>query len=387
MRRAHFLPAVIGLGIGAAVFWATSSQAAMAPQECADALMAAMAASGVTASHAGATADGDAVTITAITAKQANGRSLTIDSLTFSNPTPREGGGFSADKMEFTGAKAALRENTIRAAKGFLEQPVVPSADEVKARARVTPFSRAVISGISASDSASNEQAPVSIDSIELSLGNLAKGVPHNMKLAVRGIAFDGARLSDLPIPVAMIDDPTMLGDLRLDIGVDTIYDSEKDALTVRSISLSAPKVGNLTVSAAVSGLPLGTLASEEKRNETALSAKLDSATMRFENAGIVERMLDEQAKATGETRQAYLENFLPKLPGLLSERLGSSDFQQKLAAAAEAFLKDPKSITVESHPSEPVPVFLIALAALQIAFGAPVDLSEVRDVEIKTNQ
>jgi hypothetical protein len=71
----------------------------------------------------------------------------------------------------------------------------------------------------------------------------------------------------------------------------------------------------------------------------------------------------------------------------MLGERLGSSDFQKQLAAAAEVFLQDPKSITIESRPAAPVPVFLIGLAALQIALGAPVDLSEVKDVQIKTNQ
>jgi hypothetical protein len=206
------------------------------------------------------------------------------------------------------------------------------------------------------------------------------------MKLSVTGITVDSQRLAVLPIPTALVDNPDAPGNMRLDVVLDTVYDSEKDSLTIRAITLSAPKIGSLTISAAVSGLPLGSLAGE-KRNETAMAAKLDSATLRFENGGLVERMLDEQAKISGETRQQYIEKLLPQLPALLSERLGNSEFQQKLAAAAEAFLKDPKSITVESRPSEPVPVFLIGLAAFQIVFGVPVDLSEVRDVEIKTNQ
>jgi hypothetical protein len=386
MHVASFRPATIVLGLLVAAIAADRSEAAMAPRECADALIAAMAASGVTATFADATASGDAVTITGISAKQASGRTLTIDSLTFANPIAREPGGFTSERMDFIGATATLRDNTLRAASGQVEKAVVPSADEVKARTRVTPFSRALVSGITATDKETSEEAPVSIGSVELLLGDLSKGVPNSMKLTVSGITVDGARLAAFSIPTAMIEDPDAPGDMRFDVVLDTVYDSENDALTIRAITLSAPRIGSLTVSASVSGLPLGALAGE-KRNETAMAAKLDSATLRFENKGVVERMLDEQAKISGETRQQYLDKLLPKLPELLGERLGNSELQQKLAAAAEAFLKDPKSITVESRPSEPVPVFLIGLAAFQIAFGVPVDLSEVRDVEIRTNQ
>jgi hypothetical protein len=386
MHMALLRPATIALGICAVLLVADRSEAAMAPKECADALVAAMAAGGVTATFADATANGDDVTITGISAKQASGRTLAIDSLTFANPTKREPGGFTSDKMDFTGATATLRDNTLKATSGQVEKAVIPSADEVKARTRVTPFSRAVVSGITATDTETSEEAPVSIDSVEFLLGDLSKGVPNSMKLSVTGITVDSQRLAVLPIPTALVDNPDAPGNMRLDVVLDTVYDSEKDSLTIRAITLSAPKIGSLTISAAVSGLPLGSLAGE-KRNETAMAAKLDSATLRFENGGLVERMLDEQAKISGETRQQYIEKLLPQLPALLSERLGNSEFQQKLAAAAEAFLKDPKSITVESRPSEPVPVFLIGLAAFQIVFGVPVDLSEVRDVEIKTNQ
>jgi hypothetical protein len=386
MHMALLRPATIALGIYAAMLAADRSEAAMAPTECADALVAAMGAGGVTATFAGATANGEAVTITGLSVNQANGRTLAIDSLTFANPTKREPGGFTSDKMEFTGATAALRDNTLKALSGEVEMTVIPSADEVKARKRITPFSRAVVSGITATDNETSEAAPVSIDSVEFLLGDLSKGVPNSLKLSVTGITVDAQRLAVLPIPMALVENPDAPGNMRLDVVLDTVYESEKDALTIRAITLSAPKIGSLTISAAVSGLPLSTLAGE-KRNETAMAAKLDSATLRFENGGLVERMLDEQAKISGETRQQYLEKLLPKLPELLGERLGKSEFQQKLAAAAESFLKDPKSITMESRPSEPVPVFIIGLAAFQILFGVPVDLSEDSDVEIKTNQ
>jgi len=386
MHMALLRPATIALGIYAAMLAADRSEAAMAPTECADALVAAMGAGGVTATFAGATANGEAVTITGLSVNQANGRTLAIDSLTFANPTKREPGGFTSDKMEFTGATAELRDNTLKALSGEVEMTVIPSTDEVKARKRITPFSRAVVSGITATDNETSEAAPVSIDSVEFLLGDLSKGVPNSLKLSVTGITVDAQRLAVLPIPMALVENPDAPGNMRLDVVLDTVYESEKDALTIRAITLSAPKIGSLTISAAVSGLPLSTLAGE-KRNETAMAAKLDSATLRFENGGLVERMLDEQAKISGETRQQYLEKLLPKLPELLGERLGKSEFQQKLAAAAESFLRDPKSITMESRPSEPVPVFIIGLAAFQILFGVPVDLSEVSDVEIKTNQ
>jgi hypothetical protein len=386
MYMAPIRPATIALGVCAALLWASASEAAMAPKECADALVAALAAGGVTATFKDATANGDAVTITGFSAQQASGRTVAVDSLTFANPTKRDPGGFTSDKMDFTGATATLRGNTMKATSGLVEKAVVPSADEVKARTRVTPFSRAMVSGITATDGETSEAAPVTIESVEFLLGDMSKGVPNSMRLTVTGISVETERLAVLPIPTAPVENPDAPGNVRLDVVLDTVYDSEKDALTIRAVTLSAPKIGSLTISAAVSGLPLSTLASE-KRNETAMAAKLDSATLRFENSGIVERMLDKQAKISGETREQYLAKLLPQVPALLAERLGNSEFQTKLAAAAEAFLKDPKSITVESRPSDPVPLFLIGLTAFQIVLGLPVDLSEVKDVEIKTNQ
>jgi hypothetical protein len=391
MRRTRFrlAPGIrlapIALVAGVAMFSA-SAQAAMAPKECADALVAAMTAAGVTAAYTNATADGDSVVISGVTAKQLNGRELSVGSLTFVNPTPREGGGFTAERMDFTDGSAKERGYTFKAATGSLAATIVPGAEEVKKRTRVTPFAKASIAKITATDADGGDQAPVSIDSVDLELGDMSKGVPHTMKLDVRGIAVDAKRIADL-LPTGTADATGEVANLSLNVGIDTLYDSEKDALTIRAISLSAANYGTITMSAGISGIPLSSLASSEKRNDTALSATLDSATLRFENSGIVERLLDEQAKAAGKTRDTYRDELIAQLPQTLNDRLGASDFTTQLAAAAATFLKEPKSIAIESKPAAPVPVFLIGLAIIQIAFGAPVDLSEVKDVQIKTNQ
>lgn len=378
--------APVALGIG--VLLSSAAQAAMAPKECADALVAAMQAAGLTAAYKDAAADGDSVVIHGFSAKEEKGRELSVGTLTFVNPTAREGGGFTAERMDFTEGSAKERGYIFKAATGGLEKPIIPSADDVKKRTRVTPFAKATISTITASDSENSTQAPVSVDSVELELGDMSKGVPNAMKLNARGITLDAKRVADLPIPPVVADSSAgEVANLRLDVGIDIVYDSEKDALDIRTISLSAENYGTVTLSAAMSGMPLSSLASSSKRDDALLSAKLDRATLRFDNAGVVERVLDEQAKASGKTRQAYVDELVPQISKMVGDQLGSSDLAKQIATSVEAFIRDPRSIAVESKPGEPVSILLVGLSVFTVALGAPIDLSEVKDVQIKTNQ
>ena len=81
---------------------------------------------------------------------------------------------------------------------------------------------------------------------------------------------------------------------------------------------------------------------------------------MRFDNAGVIERALDMQAKILGTTREDVAAQW-PMLVMFLVGDAGGMDFQQKVQTALTDFLKSPKSLTVKLAPPAPVPFDKVA--------------------------
>jgi hypothetical protein len=83
-----------------------------------------------------------------------------------------------------------------------------------------------------------------------------------------------------------------------------------------------------------------------------------------------------------GATPEQFVEQISGALPFLLSV-VGNQSFQDRIATAATAFLKDPKSLTITAAPGNPVSVMQIFGAAST----APQTLPDVLSVDIQANQ
>ena len=81
----------------------------------------------------------------------------------------------------------------------------------------------------------------------------------------------------------------------------------------------------------------------------------LDELTVRFDNAGVIERALDMQAQTLGTTRADVAIQW-PMLFMFLVGDAGGQDFQQKVQTALTTFLQSPKSLTITLAPAAPVP-------------------------------
>jgi hypothetical protein len=79
--------------------------------------------------------------------------------------------------------------------------------------------------------------------------------------------------------------------------------------------------------------------------------------TVRIENAGFVERMLDMQAQMLGGTRDDVRSQLVDgALPFALSF-VENEAFRTEALVALSAFLADPRSLTITFAPAEPVPL------------------------------
>jgi hypothetical protein len=372
--------AFVGLA-GAALLYAGMAQAAMDPKKVADSLVAAVGASGQSkASYAKSAASGADVVISSFKITNPGGDTLEIPTITVSAPADRTPGGFTAARIAFDKGKVTNKDSTVVWNTGLVENATVPSADEIKAKTRVTPFSKLSIGGFSVSGS--ELKAPVAISSLTVALADVKDGVPHDMKLNVDGVALPPALFAD-PKAKATLDQLGYTNGFVGAMAVDGTYVSASDTLTLKTLSFSADNVGKLTFGSTVSGLPLSKLANSEKASELMATAMVNAATIRFDNAGVVERLLDMQAKATGVDRKTFVASTSAAMPFLLTQVFSSPDFRNKFAAAASAFLNEPKSFILTAAPASPVPVMQIIGAAT----SKPDSLADVLTLDVQANK
>jgi hypothetical protein len=130
--------------------------------------------------------------------------------------------------------------------------------------------------------------------------------------------------------------------------------------------------------------MPIGRIAANsdmDKAKKTTSGAKLDHLQVRFDNAGLVERVVKMQAESTGSTREEIVEQAKSAV-GITFMLTGNADFADKVAGAVETFLDAPRSFTVSAAPAQPVSLGKIVDTGLD-ALGA---LPDLLGVEVKAN-
>jgi hypothetical protein len=372
--------AVRGLTLASALMLSTAAFAAPDAQKIADAFVAAAQARGeAKVTIESAKADGDNVTLNNVKMVAKQGGDVTIPVIVIESPLERTSGGFTAASISFDAGKVVDKETTISWDKGSFKDAVVPAPSEINSKAKITPFSNMEMSTINVVST--ETPAPITIDSVNVALGDVIEGAPNDGQLRVSGV--------NIPGDVLKSDEQTKdwvekLGydKLTFDVGIDGAYDNSKQSFTFRSISFDGKDVGKLNITGTFGGLPRDKLQDPDKLSELAATATVDNAKIRFDNAGIVGRVIEMQAKAMGATSEQFVEQISGALPLLLSV-VGNQGFQDRIATAATAFLKDPQSLTITAAPGNPVPIMQIFGAAST----APQTLPDVLAVDIQANQ
>lgn len=372
--------AVRSLTLASALMLSTAAFAAPDAQKIADAFVAAAQARGeAKVTFDSAKADGDNVTLSNVKMVSKHGGDVTIPAVVIESPLERTSGGFTAASIAFDGGKVVDDETTITWQKGIFKDAIVPAPTEINSKAKITPFSNMEVTGISGG--AADAPAPVTVDAVNVTLGDVIEGAPNDGQLRISGVTIPGE--------VLKADEQTkdwveQLGydKLTFDVGIDGAYDNSKQSFTFRSISFDGKDVGKLVITGTFGGLPRDKLQDPDKLSELAATATVDSAKIRFDNAGIVGRIIEMQAKAMGATPDQFVEQISGALPLLLSV-VGNQGFQDRIATAATAFLKDPKSLTITAAPGNPVSIMQIFGAAS----AAPQTLPDVLAVDIQANQ
>lgn len=364
-----------------ALLLSTAAFAAPDAKKIADSMVAALEAKGgAKATYDSAAANGDDVTITNLKVTSKDSGVVSVPSVVIASPVERTPGGFTAASIAFDGGTVTDEDQTITWKTGISNDAIVPHPSEMHSSTKMTPFSHFELAGLNFSKK--DMPDPVTIDQIAIDLGNVVDGAPNDGKLAVTGITVPGSLLATDEQAKAVMSE---LGynNLSLNLAIDGGYDTAKSALTIRGITLDGKDIGKLAITGTFGGLPRDKLQNPDQMQELAPTATIENASVRFDDAGITNRVLDMQAKQMGATRET-LATMLPAALPLAFGQVGITDqaFQQKVVDAVGAFLKDPKSITIKLAPAAPVLLMQVGQAAM----AAPDSVLSMLAVDVSAN-
>lgn len=108
----------------------------------------------------------------------------------------------------------------------------------------------------------------------------------------------------------------------------------------------------------------------------------LASATVRFDDDGITNKILDFVAEQQGAPREVLAAGFAAAVPAMAAEAGMPAAVQTMLLNAATAFLADPSSLEISVAPEAPV-----AFSKLGEAADDPVELTDLLNISIVANQ
>jgi hypothetical protein len=349
IRNSHRLAIsalIIGVGLGSGQAFAADADA------IAKALVAAFGANGkAEASYADASANGDDITINEFKVT-GDGDTLTIPAIVITGAATRDKGGFTAKSMSVDGGTLVTDQSTIKWETAAINDAVVPSPEEIKAKVHnMSPLSKVAMGKIDISGG--SMAAPVDIDSLDVGIATEADGTPNQFSTNIAGIKLPQGLFSD-PQQVAILAALGYTDGFNVSIALDGGYEHTTDTVTLRSFTIDTANVGKLAIDGKFSGVPLSKLTDTAAAKDVETKGKLESFHIRFDNSGIVEKVLDMQAQQAGMKRADIVTQFTGALP-LLLNFIGNEAFQGKITTAVTAFLNDPKSITISAAPSAPV--------------------------------
>ena len=292
--------------------------------------------------------------------------------------SPAEGGGgiFQSPRISFN-AGTVSGESTGTIGGAALTQVTVldPSTVAGKAPGKGVLFQTAEATDLRLARN--DEPGQLTAARVFMEVGNVVDNVPQDSKGLVEDITlppeiFAGAQFT-----------PQTLGyeNLVIDITWDGSRDLGAKTLTVRDFTIRIQDGGELSFTGVMGNLPEPTVLNDADAPEKANSVEVHTMTLHYQEASLVARILDWMAKQQGISRADYANQISAALPFLLAA-VNNPEFQNELAGAIGAFLKDPRSFTLKVEPQAPISGEEI----LNIAKSAPQTLPDRLNASVTAN-
>jgi hypothetical protein len=308
-----------------------------------------------------------------------DGDTMTIPSMVVTGAAARDKGGFTANAISFDkGDVQTADKGEVTWETGRVEGATVPSADEIKAKTHISPFDGIKMTGVAIKGG--QLAAPIEIQEINGKVKVDSNGTPTDFNSNFISMKFPLELIDDAQ-QRAIVQSLGYTGPFVVNIAAEGGYETKSNTLDLRSFVIDTTDVGKIGIVGKFSSLPLSQLADPAKSQQVASTGKLDKFSLRFDNAGIVEKVLDMQAKQSGMKKEEFVAQITGALPFMLNF-IGNDAFQKKVADAVTSFLNQPKSITVSVAPSEPIEFTKI----YGTAQSAPNTLPDLLGADISAN-
>ncbi|MEJ1161384.1 hypothetical protein [Prosthecomicrobium sp. N25] len=373
--------------LGATLLLTPAAHAQSARDTVVSAVVEALKAAGAkTVTYGSVTGDDAKFTLKDIKAEiEMEGRSseMTAASATYTNAAPAAGGGYTVGQIDIADLAIEDDQTTISVDSWKITNYVGQGPAKVAAtKGFGDRFGRMELTGIEIENEG---EAKVPIYSVVVDTSGHVDGIPRKMSTEVKGLV--------IPIDAAKPEarDIAALGykEIAVDVTASGAWDEQAQRLSVDNLTINGKDIGALKIALAFGGVSAEAVKALQaaaddstKQMEILQGFSVEGLTIRFDNASIVDRVLDQQAKAQGTKREQYVTGIAAAVPLMISA-IGNKDFEKKVSDAVSAFLKTPKSLTVTAKPAQPVPVAQIVGTALV----APQTIPNVLAVDIQANK
>ena len=131
-------------------------------------------------------------------------------------------------------------------------------------------------------------------------------------------------------------------------VGFSANYDWPQRKMTLEEVSLTLKNLGSVTVKGVFANVSTSIMAADpDTRAAAAMAMILESATIRFTNTGLLDKLLELGSRVQNKPGSAVRAEALAALSRTL---LGNNSGLQDGSAMA-AFISDPRSLTISIKP------------------------------------
>ncbi|SSC68224.1 hypothetical protein [Ciceribacter selenitireducens] len=334
---------------------------------------------------------------TTFTATGPQEKSIALGNLTLQDVTEADGGAYHIDRIEFPEVNVTEDNSSFNVKDLYLAGVRVPGSttgDDLDAMMMY--------------DEAHSGSVEVKVDGkqiVSVQESSITTGVSEDGS----SLSFEGG-LTGLTVDLSTLEPKTKeavealgIPVIEGDISASGSWEPSSGTIDLEDYTLDFANIGSLSMSFALTGYTMDLV---KQLQETARTMQADanseqaqqaagiamfglmqqmsfqSAQISFEDAGITERGLDYAGKQQGSNGEQMAQMVKGMLPILLAQaKLGA--LQNQVSEAVNAFIDDPKNITITAEPEKEVPFPMILGAAM----GAPESLPTLLGVSVTANE
>jgi len=360
-------------------------------------LNATYATSGISIGYTNLSVDGSTVTLEGTELKAGSQKPARIGTVTMEGVEEDGSGGYTIETVSFQDIDVTEKGATVSARDLSLAGVTVPAT-----------ATAGTLDSFLMYETASAGPISVSKDGRELfSMSGMEANVTRTDGDA--GLEFD-ATFSDLKADMTQVEDPKAKDTLRK-LGIASLegtvsmagsWELADGRISVDEYSFDFKDIGRLNLALEISGYTLDFVkgmqeaikAAEANPNKEEANAAMgmsmmglvqqltfNSASISFEDASITKKLLDFAGAEQGVTGEQMAQSLKGLVPIMIAQ-LNMPELQNQISAAVNAYLDDPKSLTISAEPENPVPFPMIMGAAM----GAPNTIPQVLGVTVSAN-